>query len=74
MIATVRGRADRMWWRTATKSPAMTCFDMQVDGIDAAVADTASLGTAMADTQPQAHVGVMFDPDGRPIGLSQESE
>lgn len=49
-------------------------FDIQVGDLDAAVAGTESLGAAMADTQPQANVRVMFDPDGRPFCRYQESD
>jgi Glyoxalase-like domain len=48
-------------------------LDVQVDGLDAAVADAERLGAELAKTQPQANVRVMFDPDGPPVCLCQES-
>jgi Glyoxalase-like domain len=43
--------------------------DVQVDDLEAAVADAERLGAELAKTQPQANVRVMFDPD-RPSVLS----
>lgn len=130
MLATVRGRTDRMWWGTAVESPdpaaavfyenllgwpvvhqepgtavlkppqdgvfvvfqraedyipptwppasgrqrTMMHLDVQVDDLVAAVADAESLGAVLADVQPQANVRVMFDPDGRPFCLCQETD
>lgn len=47
-------------------------LDVQVDDLDAAVADAESLGAELAQTQPQANVRVMLDPDGHPYCLCRE--
>jgi Glyoxalase-like domain len=51
----------------------MMHLDVQVDDLDAAVADAERLGAELAKTQPKANVRVMFDPDGRPFCLCPES-
>ena len=48
-------------------------LDMQVDDLASAVAEPESLGAELAEAQPQANVRVMFDPDGHPFCLCQES-
>jgi catechol 2,3-dioxygenase-like lactoylglutathione lyase family enzyme len=50
----------------------MMHLDVQVDDLDAAVADAESLGAELAEIQPQANVRVMFDPDGHPFCLCRE--
>jgi len=50
----------------------MMHLDVQVDDLDRAVADAASLGAELAEIQPQASMRVMFDPDGHPFCLRRE--
>ena len=50
----------------------MMHLDVQVDDLDAAVADAESLGAELAEIQPHANVRVMFDPDGHPFCLCRE--
>ena len=50
----------------------MMHLDVQVDDLDAAVADAESLGAELAEIQPRANVRVMFDPDGHPFCLCSE--
>jgi hypothetical protein len=50
----------------------MMHLDVQVNDLEAAVADAESLGAELAEIQPQANVRVMFDPDGHPFCLCRE--
>ncbi len=50
----------------------MVHLDVQVDDLNAAVADAESLGAGLAEIQPRANVRVMFDPDGHPFCLCSE--
>jgi catechol 2,3-dioxygenase-like lactoylglutathione lyase family enzyme len=61
------------WPPVVGQQRTMMHLDVQVDDLDAAVADAERLGAELAKTQPQANVRVMFDPDGRPFCLCQES-
>jgi predicted enzyme related to lactoylglutathione lyase len=47
----------------------MMHVDVEVDDLDAAVADAAALGARAADHQPQETVRVMLDPVGHPFCL-----
>jgi len=63
----------RPLWPPATgQQRTMMHLDVQVDDLDAAVADAESLGAELAEIQPQANVRVMFDPDGHPFCLCRE--
>lgn len=47
----------------------MMHLDIEVDDLDAAVADAIELGATVADYQPQEQVRVMLDPVGHPFCL-----
>ena len=47
----------------------MMHLDIEVDDLDAAVADAVSLGARVAEFQPQGNVRVLFDPAGHPFCL-----
>lgn len=70
-----------MWWGAAMESSepaALAAFYSKLLDwpvvLAAAVADAQRLGAELADTQPQANVRVMFDPDGRPFCPCQDSD
>jgi hypothetical protein len=53
----------------------MMHLDVQVDDLDGAVADAASLGAELAEIQPQANMRVMFDPDlTRSVSVARSTE
>jgi catechol 2,3-dioxygenase-like lactoylglutathione lyase family enzyme len=60
------------WPPVTGQQRTMMHLDVQVDDLDAAIADAASLGAELAETQPHANVRVMFDPDGRPFCLCRD--
>jgi len=47
----------------------MLHFEIEVDDLDAAVADAIAAGARLADHQPQEGVRVMLDPAGHPFCL-----
>lgn len=47
----------------------MMHLDIEVDDLDAAVADALAAGASLADHQPQEGVRVMLDPAGHPFCL-----
>lgn len=61
-----------VWPSVTGQQRTMMHLDFQVDDLDAAVADAERLGAKLADSQPQANVRVMFDPDGHPFCLCRE--
>jgi catechol 2,3-dioxygenase-like lactoylglutathione lyase family enzyme len=63
-----------VWPPVAGQQRTMMHLDVQVDDLDAAVADATNLGAELAEIQPQANVRVMFDPDGHPFCLCREIE
>jgi catechol 2,3-dioxygenase-like lactoylglutathione lyase family enzyme len=63
-----------LWPPVTGQQRTMMHLDVQVDDLDAAVADAESLGAELAQIQPQANVRVMFDPDGHPFCLCREIE
>lgn len=63
-------RGARRRTRLTTLREQAVHLDVQVDDLDAAVAE--SLGAELAEIQPQANVRVMFDPDGHPFCLCRE--
>lgn len=63
-----------VWPPVPGQQRTMMHLDVQVDDLDDAVADAESLGAVVADTQAQANVRVMLDPDGRPFCLRQEND
>jgi hypothetical protein len=46
--------------------------DVEVDDLEAAVADAIELGATAADFQPQDNVRVMLDPAGHPFCLYRD--
>ncbi len=52
----------------------MMHFDFQVGDLDEAVAEAVELGATVAESQPQDHVRVMFDPAGHPFCLCIEQD
>jgi catechol 2,3-dioxygenase-like lactoylglutathione lyase family enzyme len=50
----------------------MMHLDFQVGDLDAAVADAVALGASLAESQPQPHVRVLFDPAGHPFCLCRD--
>lgn len=44
-------------------------LDVEVDELDAAVADAIALGASVAEYQPQENVRVLLDPAGHPFCL-----
>jgi len=57
------------WPSTADGQNATLHLDIAVDDLDAAVAWAVNAGAALAETQPQEAVRVLFDPDGHPFCL-----
>ncbi|MCW2819686.1 MAG: uncharacterized protein JWR42_2473 [Marmoricola sp.] len=50
-------------------------LDLQVDDLDAAVAEAVELGATLADHQPHpGHLRVLLDPVGRPFCVCLETE
>ena len=47
----------------------MLHLDVEVDELDAAVADAIALGASVAEYQPQENVRVLLDPAGHPCCL-----
>jgi hypothetical protein len=47
----------------------MMHLDVEVDELDAAVADAIALGASVAGYQPQEHVRVLLGPAGHPFCL-----
>lgn len=61
-----------VWPPMPGQQRAMMHLDVQVDDLEGAVADAVSLGAEPVQTQPQANVRVMVDPDGHPFCLCRE--
>jgi Glyoxalase-like domain len=53
---------------------AMMHLDLQVEDLDAAVADAVALGARVAEFQPQDDVRVRLDPAGHPVCLCLDEE
>jgi hypothetical protein len=53
---------------------AMMHLDLQVQDLDAAVADAVALGARVAEFQPQDNVRVLLDPAGHPFCLCLDEE
>ena len=58
-----------VWPPVAGRQQMMMHLDLQVDDLEAAVADAVAAGASVADHQPQDHVRVMLDPVGHPFCL-----
>ena len=50
----------------------MMHLDFQVGDLEDAVAEAVALGAALAETQPQESVRVLFDPAGHPFCLCRD--
>lgn len=61
--------ARPVWPSRAGEQTASQHLDIGVDDLDTAVAWAIERGAELAPDQPQAHVRVMFDPDGHPFCL-----
>ena len=61
--------ARPVWPSTDGEQLMMVHLDIGVDDLDAGVARALELGASTAESQPQAHVRVMLDPDGHPFCL-----
>jgi predicted enzyme related to lactoylglutathione lyase len=52
----------------------MMHLDIQVEDLEAAVADAVRLGARLADFQPQENVRVLLDPAGHPFCLCRDDD
>jgi Glyoxalase-like domain len=52
----------------------MMHLDIQVNDLDAAIADAVGLGARVAEFQPQDNVRVLLDPAGHPFCLCRDDE
>ncbi len=58
-----------VWPPAEGRQQMMMHLDIEVDDLDAAVADAIEAGATVADHQPQENVRVMLDPVGHPFCL-----
>jgi hypothetical protein len=63
-----------VWPPAAGQQRTMMHLDVQVDDLEAAVADAVALGARLATFQPQEKVRVLLDPAGRPFCLCLDTE
>ena len=63
-----------VWPPAPGEQRTMMHLDIQVDDLDAAVADAVALGAQVAEFQPQDHVRVLLDPAGHPVCLCLDEE
>ena len=61
-----------VWPPVENEQQMMMHLDIEVDDLDAGVADAVRLGATLADHQPQNNVRVMLDPAGHPFCLYLE--
>lgn len=52
----------------------MMHLDFEVGDLESAVADAVALGAVIAESQPQEHVRVLFDPAGHPFCLCRDDD
>lgn len=62
------------WPAQAGRQQMMLHLDVEVDDLEAAVADATALGATVAHYQPQDDVRVLLDPAGHPFCLYLDSE
>jgi catechol 2,3-dioxygenase-like lactoylglutathione lyase family enzyme len=58
-----------VWPAAAGEQQMMMHLDIEVDDLDAAVAEAVAAGATLAEHQPQKDVRVLLDPDGHPFCL-----
>lgn len=58
-----------VWPPVEGRQQMMMHLDIEVDDLDAAIADASELGATVAAHQPQEHVRVLLDPAGHPFCL-----
>ena len=63
-----------VWPPAPGEQRTMMHLDIQVDDLDAAVADAVGLGARVADSQPNDNVRVLLDPAGHPFCLCRDDE
>ena len=63
-----------VWPPAPGEQRTMMHLDLQVEDLDAAVADAVALGARVAEFQPQDHVRVLLDPAGHPFCLCLDEE
>ena len=63
-----------VWPPAPGEQRTMMHLDIQVDDLDAAVADAVGLGARVAESQPNDNVRVLLDPAGHPFCLCREGE
>jgi len=66
--------APPVWPPAPGEQRTMMHLDLQVEDLDAAVADAVALGARVAEFQPQDHVRVLLDPAGHPFCLCLDEE
>src|SRR5262245_4626376 len=72
VIQQADGYVPPVWPPAPGEQRVMMHLDIQVEDLDAAVADAVASGARLADVQPQDYVRVMFDPAGHPFCLCRD--
>ncbi len=63
-----------VWPPARGQQRTMMHLDIQVEDLDAAVADAVALGARVAEFQPQDNVRVLLDPAGHPFCLCRDDQ
>jgi hypothetical protein len=63
-----------VWPGTPDQQRMTMHLDIEVEDLEAAVAEAVSLGASVADLQPQDNVRVLFDPAGHPFCLCRDDQ
>jgi catechol 2,3-dioxygenase-like lactoylglutathione lyase family enzyme len=63
-----------VWPPAPDQQRTMMHLDVEVDDLDAAVADAVALGARVAEFQPQDNVRVLLDPAGHPFCLCRDDQ
>jgi hypothetical protein len=63
-----------VWTPAPGKQRTMIRLDIEVEDLEAAVADAVALGARVAGFQPQDNVRVLLDPAGHPFCLCRDDE
>src|SRR5215831_9684244 len=63
-----------VWPPAPGQQRTMMHLDIQVEDLEAAVADAVALGARVAEYQPQDNVRVLLDPAGHPFCLCRDDE